>query len=147
MSARASVDIDVCDLKIGNDRPMALFGGMNVLESRDMAMQVAEAYVAATTKLGIPYIFKASFDKANRSSMDSFRGPGLDAGLRILADIKATFGCPVISDVHEIEQVAAAAEVCDVLQLPAFLARQTDLVRAMAAVSYTHLTLPTNREV
>ena len=132
MSARASVDIDVCDLRVGNDRPMALFGGMNVLESRNMAMQVAEAYVAATTKLGIPYIFKASFDKANRSSMDSFRGPGLDAGLRILADIKATFGCPVISDVHEIEQVAAAAEVCDVLQLPAFLARQTDLVRAMA---------------
>jgi 2-dehydro-3-deoxyphosphooctonate aldolase (KDO 8-P synthase) len=111
---------------------MVLFGGMNVLESRDMAMQVAEAYVEVTQKLGIPYVFKASFDKANRSSIHSFRGPGLEEGLKILQEIKQTFGVPLITDVHEIDQAAPTAEVCDVIQLPAFLARQTDLVAAMA---------------
>jgi 2-dehydro-3-deoxyphosphooctonate aldolase (KDO 8-P synthase) len=111
---------------------MALFGGMNVLESRDMAMQIAEAYVEVTQKLGIPYVFKASFDKANRSSIHSFRGPGVDEGLKIFQEIKNTFNVPVITDVHEIAQAAPVAEVCDVIQLPAFLARQTDLVEAMA---------------
>ncbi|MDE0840706.1 MAG: 3-deoxy-8-phosphooctulonate synthase [Porticoccaceae bacterium] len=132
MSEVPSVDIDIADLTVGNQRPLVLFGGMNVLESRDMAMRVAEAYVSATAKLGIPYVFKASFDKANRSSMDSYRGPGLDLGLQILAEIKQTFDCPVITDVHEVEQVAGVAEICEVIQLPAFLARQTDLVRVMA---------------
>lgn len=119
-------------LRVGNDLPFVLFGGMNVLESRDMAMQVAEAYVNATQKLGIPYVFKASFDKANRSSIHSYRGPGMDDGLKIFQEIKHTFNIPVITDVHEIHQCAPVAEVCDVIQLPAFLARQTDLVMAMA---------------
>ena len=124
--------IKVADINVSNDAPMALFGGMNVLESRDMAMQIAEAYVTVTEKLGIPYIFKASFDKANRSSIHSFRGPGVDEGLKIFQEIKSTFNIPVITDVHEIEQAKPVAEVCDVIQLPAFLARQTDLVQAMA---------------
>ncbi|MDG1818659.1 MAG: 3-deoxy-8-phosphooctulonate synthase [Porticoccaceae bacterium] len=129
MQAKA---IKVADISVSNDAPMALFGGMNVLESRDMAMQIAEAYVTVTEKLGIPYVFKASFDKANRSSIHSFRGPGIDEGLKIFQEIKSTFNIPLITDVHEIEQAKPVAEVCDVIQLPAFLARQTDLVKAMA---------------
>ncbi|WP_285763661.1 3-deoxy-8-phosphooctulonate synthase [Biformimicrobium ophioploci] len=119
-------------LDVANDRPMTLFGGMNVLESRDLAMQVAEHYVQVTEKLGIPYVFKASFDKANRSSIHSYRGPGMEEGLRIFEEIKRTFNVPLITDVHEPEQAAPVAEVVDVIQLPAFLARQTDLVAAMA---------------
>jgi len=119
-------------VSIGNDRPFALLGGMNVLESRDLAMMVAEQYVKVTEKLGIPYIFKASFDKANRSSMSSFRGPGLEEGLRIFEEIKSTFNVPIITDVHEVHQAAPVAEVADIIQLPAFLSRQTDLVEAMA---------------
>ncbi|MCP3908668.1 MAG: 3-deoxy-8-phosphooctulonate synthase [Oceanicoccus sp.] len=121
------------DINISNDLPFVLFGGMNVLESRDMAMQIAEAYIEATQRLNIPYIFKASFDKANRSSIHSFRGPGMEEGLKIFEEIKSTFNVPVITDIHEIEQAKPVAEVCDVIQLPAFLARQTDLVAAMAA--------------
>lgn len=128
-------NIQVGDIEVGNHLPMVLFGGMNVLESRDMAMRVAETYVEVTTKLGIPYVFKASFDKANRSSIHSFRGPGLDEGLKILSEIKATYEIPLITDVHEVAQAAPVAEVCDVIQLPAFLARQTDLVEAMAATN------------
>lgn len=124
--------ITIQGLNVANNRPMALFGGMNVLESRDMAMQVAEAYAEATQKLGMPWVFKASFDKANRSSLSSYRGPGLDAGLKIFQEIKETFGCPVLTDVHEPYQAAPVAEVVDIIQLPAFLARQTDLVAAMA---------------
>jgi len=124
--------VTVADLKIANNRPFVLFGGMNVLESREMAFEVAEAYVEVTRKLGIPYVFKASFDKANRSSVNSFRGPGLEQGLRILQDIKSHFGVPVITDVHETWQAQPASEVCDIIQLPAFLSRQTDLVVAMA---------------
>ena len=124
--------IHIGSIPVANDRPMILFGGMNVLESRDLAMTIAESYVEVTTKLDIPYIFKASFDKANRSSLTSYRGPGLDEGLKILQEIKHTFNLPIITDVHEPEQAAAAAEVCDVIQLPAFLSRQTDLVAAMA---------------
>jgi 2-dehydro-3-deoxyphosphooctonate aldolase (KDO 8-P synthase) len=124
--------VKVASIDVANSAPLTVFGGMNVLESRDMAMQVAEAYVEATTKLNMPYVFKASFDKANRSSINSFRGPGLDEGLKILQEIKHNFGVPLITDVHEIEQATPVAEVCDVIQLPAFLARQTDLVVAMA---------------
>jgi 2-dehydro-3-deoxyphosphooctonate aldolase (KDO 8-P synthase) len=124
--------VKVGNLQVGNSLPFVLFGGMNVLESRDMAMQVAESYVNATQKLGIPYVFKASFDKANRSSIHSYRGPGLEEGLKIFQEIKQTFKVPVITDVHEIDQCAPVAEVADVIQLPAFLARQTDLVVAMA---------------
>lgn len=117
---------------IANDRPMVLFGGMNVLESRDLALRVCEEYVRVTDKLGIPYVFKASFDKANRSSIHSFRGPGMEEGLRIFEDIKRSFGVPILTDVHEPWQAQPVAEVCDILQLPAFLSRQTDLVVAMA---------------
>ncbi|PVZ20745.1 MULTISPECIES: 3-deoxy-8-phosphooctulonate synthase [unclassified Pseudomonas] len=124
--------IRVGSIELANDKPMALFGGMNVLESRDMAMQVCEAYVKVTEKLGIPYVFKASFDKANRSSVNSYRGPGLEEGLKIFEEIKKTFNVPLITDVHEPHQAAPVAEVCDIIQLPAFLSRQTDLVVAMA---------------
>lgn len=127
--------IQVGDIQIGNELPFVLFGGMNVLESRDMAMQVAETYVEVTNKLNIPYVFKASFDKANRSSIHSFRGPGLEEGLKILQEVKTTFGVPIITDVHEPEQAAPVAEVADIIQLPAFLSRQTDLVTAMAKTS------------
>ena len=120
------------DIKVDNAAPFVLFGGINVLESRDLAMKSCEEYVRVTQKLGIPYVFKASFDKANRSSIHSYRGPGLDEGMRIFEDVKKTFGVPVITDVHEIHQAAVVAEVADVLQLPAFLARQTDLVVALA---------------
>lgn len=119
-------------LNVSNDAPFTLFGGMNVLENRDLAMRIAEHYVTVTDKLGIPYVFKASFDKANRSSVHSFRGPGMDEGLKIFAEIKSTFNVPIITDVHEPYQAAPVAEVVDVIQLPAFLARQTDLVVAMA---------------
>lgn len=124
--------VQIGKLSVGNTLPFVLFGGMNVLESRDMALQVAEAYVNVTQKLGIPYVFKASFDKANRSSIHSYRGPGMDEGLKIFQEIKQTFDIPVITDVHEIYQCQPVADVCDVIQLPAFLARQTDLVVAMA---------------
>ncbi len=124
--------VQIGKLSVGNTLPFVLFGGMNVLESRDMAMQVAEAYVTVTQKLGIPYVFKASFDKANRSSIHSYRGPGMEEGLKIFQEIKQTFDIPVITDVHEIDQCQPVADVCDVIQLPAFLARQTDLVMAMA---------------
>lgn len=125
--------ITVANLTLGNDLPFTLIGGMNVLESRDLAMQVAEHYVEVTTKLGIPYVFKASFDKANRSSIHSYRGPGMDEGLKIFQEIKETFGVPVITDIHTEAQCAPVAEVCDILQVPAFLARQTDLIAAVAA--------------
>jgi 2-dehydro-3-deoxyphosphooctonate aldolase (KDO 8-P synthase) len=119
-------------LEAGNSLPLMLLGGMNVLESRELAMDVAQAYVDVTQKLSMPYVFKASFDKANRSSIHSFRGPGLEKGLEMLAEVKSRFGVPIITDVHEPWQAAAAAEVADIIQLPAFLARQTDLVVAMA---------------
>ncbi len=124
--------INVQNIKVANDLPFVLFGGMNVLESRDLAMQIAEKYVEITQKLGIPYVFKASFDKANRSSIHSYRGPGMEEGLKIFEEVKATFNVPVITDVHEPYQAAPVAEVCDIIQLPAFLARQTDLVAEMA---------------
>jgi 2-dehydro-3-deoxyphosphooctonate aldolase (KDO 8-P synthase) len=124
--------IRVGDIEVSNDKPFTLFGGMNVLESRELALEIAAYYKEITTKLGIPYIFKASFDKANRSSIASFRGPGLEKGLEILAEIKEVYQIPVISDIHEPAQAKPAAEVIDVLQLPAFLCRQTDLVVALA---------------
>ena len=115
-----------------NTKPFVLIGGMNVIEDEDIVMEVAQAYVDVTTRLGIPYVFKASFDKANRSSINSFRGPGLEKGMRVLAAVKARFGVQVLTDVHEPFQAAPVAEVADIIQLPAFLARQTDLVVAMA---------------
>lgn len=117
---------------LSNSAPFVLFAGLNVLESKDMALRVCAEFVRVTTKLDIPYVFKASFDKANRSSIHSYRGPGLDEGMRIFEAIKAEFGVPIITDVHEPWQAQPVAEVVDVLQLPAFLARQTDLVVALA---------------
>ena len=124
--------LQVADIQIGNHLPFVLIGGINALESRDLAMNAAEHFATVTSKLNIPYIFKASFDKANRSSIHSFRGQGLDEGLSILGEVKRQFQIPVLTDVHEVDQVNPVSEVCDILQLPAFLARQTDLVTAMA---------------
>jgi len=124
--------VTVAQLEVSNNQPFTLFGGINVLESRELALQTCEKYVEVTQKLGIPYVFKASFDKANRSSINSYRGPGMEEGLKIFQEIKDTFGVPIITDVHEPFQAAPVAEVVDVIQLPAFLARQTDLVVAMA---------------
>ena len=124
--------INLADFTVANDQPFVLFGGMNVLESRDLAMKIAEHYVEVTQKLAIPYVFKASFDKANRSSVNSYRGPGLDEGLKIFEEIKSTFNVPIITDVHEAYQAQPVADIVDIIQLPAFLARQTDLVVAMA---------------
>lgn len=120
------------NLTLNNRTPFTLFGGINVLEDLDSTLLACEKYVEVTQKLGIPYVFKASFDKANRSSIHSFRGVGLDEGMKIFSAIKKEFNVPVITDVHEPWQCEPVAEVCDVLQLPAFLARQTDLVVAMA---------------
>ncbi|MBL4828446.1 MAG: 3-deoxy-8-phosphooctulonate synthase [Aliivibrio sp.] len=125
-------NVKIGDIDVANDKPFVLFAGMNVLESRDLAMQICEHYVEVTDRLGIPYVFKASFDKANRSSVHSYRGPGLEEGLKIFQEIKETFGVKIITDVHSIEQAQPVSEVVDVIQLPAFLARQTDLVEAMA---------------
>ncbi len=124
--------IKLGNFTIANDQPFVLFAGMNVLESRDLAMTVAEQFHTVSTELNIPYVFKASFDKANRSSVASYRGPGLEEGLKILAEVKQQFSVPIITDVHEVAQVQPASEVADILQLPAFLSRQTDLVVAMA---------------
>ena len=124
--------VDVAGISIGNARPFTLLGGINVLESEQFAVDVAGVYRDICDRLGIPLVFKASYDKANRSSIHSFRGPGLEEGLRILARVKSEYELPIISDIHAPEQAAAAAAVCDIIQLPAFLARQTDLVAAMA---------------
>lgn len=124
--------VNIGDIKVANDLPFVLFGGMNVLESRDLAMRICEHFVTVTEKLAIPYVFKASFDKANRSSIHSWRGPGLDEGMKIFQQLKQAFGVKIITDVHEASQAQPVAEVVDVIQLPAFLARQTDLVAAMA---------------
>lgn len=131
--SQTSKVIEINDkVRVANHLPFVLFSGVNVLESRDLVMRVAEEHVKVTDALGIPYVFKGSFDKANRSSINSFRGPGMEEGLKILQEVKESFGVPVITDVHEIEQCVPTAEVADVIQLPAFLSRQTDLVVAMA---------------
>lgn len=124
--------LTIGDMPCSNTHPLMIFGGMNVLESRELAFEIAEAYVNICGKLQLPYVFKASFDKANRSSIRSFRGPGLEQGLTWLSDIKSRFNIPLITDVHEPGQARVAAEVCEVIQLPAFLSRQTDLVVAIA---------------
>ena len=132
VTASGQKTITAGGIAFSNTAPFVLLGGMNVLESEDLAMEVAAHCVEVTSRLGIPYVFKASFDKANRSSIHSYRGPGLEKGLAILAAIKARFGVPVITDVHETWQAQPASEVADIIQLPAFLSRQTDLVQAMA---------------
>ncbi len=118
--------------EVGLDQPIFLISGPCVIESRDMAMETATALKEITTKLGIPFIYKSSFDKANRSSASSFRGLGMAEGLQILADIREKLQVPVLTDVHDIEQIGPVAEVVDVLQTPAFLCRQTDFIQACA---------------
>ena len=120
------------DISIANDAPMVLVGGLNVLEDETLALEVAQTFAEVCAKLDVPYIFKASFDKANRSSIKSYRGPGMAKGIDILASVKSRFGVPVITDIHASEQAGPVGEVADILQLPAFLSRQTDLVLAMA---------------
>ena len=117
-----------CDVRVANQLPIVIFGGLNVLEDRDSSLRAAEVFQKACASLRLPLVFKASWDKANRSSISSFRGVGLDEGMDILSAVKQATGLPVITDVHEPAQVAAVAEVADVVQIPAFLARQTDLV-------------------
>lgn len=125
--------IKVGNINIANDSPMVLIGGLNVLEDEAQAVEVAQAFDEVCRSLSIPYIFKASFDKANRSSINSYRGPGLEKGLKILSRVKEVCNVPLITDVHEPYQAEAVGDVVDILQLPAFLSRQTDLVQAMAA--------------
>ena len=117
---------------IGNAEPMTLMGGVNVLESESIAMTVAEQFARAASDFHVNWIFKGSFDKANRSSISSYRGPGIDEGLKILEKIKNNFDVPVITDIHESCQANQVAEICDIIQIPAFLCRQTDLVTAAA---------------
>ncbi|WP_312749470.1 3-deoxy-8-phosphooctulonate synthase [Psychrobacter sanguinis] len=129
---QAQSQIPLNDITIANDKPFVLFGGMNVLESRELAFEIAEGYIDICNRLGIGYVFKASFDKANRSSLNSYRGPGLEKGVDWLGQIKEKYNVPIITDVHEPYQAQPVAEVADIIQLPAFLSRQTDLVQAMA---------------
>ena len=138
---------------VGLDQPFFLIAGPCVIESEELQLRTAERLKAIADKLGIFFIFKSSFDKANRSSDKSFRGPGMDEGLKVLEKVRDVLGVPVLTDVHDIPQIKPVAEVVDVLQTPAFLARQTDFIHAVAAsgkpvtVSYTHLTLPTTERV
>ena len=124
--------VSVGDIEFGNDKPFVLVGGINVLESEQFAVDVAGVYQEVCARLEIPLVFKASYDKANRSSINSYRGPGLEQGLAIFQTLKKATGLPLITDVHSPEEAAPVASVVDIIQLPAFLARQTDLVQAMA---------------
>ncbi|GAB2910910.1 3-deoxy-8-phosphooctulonate synthase [Paralcaligenes sp. KSB-10] len=123
----------LCSFEVGLDQPFFLIAGPCVIESRQMAFDTAGQLKEITHKLGIPFIYKSSFDKANRSSGRSYRGPGMDEGLKILADVRAELGVPILTDVHDIGQVPEVAAVVDVLQTPAFLCRQTDFIQACAA--------------
>jgi 2-dehydro-3-deoxyphosphooctonate aldolase (KDO 8-P synthase) len=124
--------VQIGDITVGAGRPLAVIAGPCVIESRESALRHAARLKQAADRVGVPYIFKSSFDKANRSSVKSYRGPGLEAGLKVLAEVKRAVGVPVLTDIHEKEQVGPAKEVIDVLQIPAFLCRQTDLVVAVA---------------
>jgi 2-dehydro-3-deoxyphosphooctonate aldolase (KDO 8-P synthase) len=125
--------VPIQNFLVANDKPFTLFGGLNVLENLDITLRAVEVYKTITDKYKIPYVFKASFDKANRSSVNSYRGAGIDEGMKIFRAVKERFdNLPIITDVHEIYQCQPVADVVDVIQLPAFLARQTDLVEAMA---------------
>ena len=135
ISSATSLHVAISEgITVANDLPFVLFGGINVIEDLDTTLAAAEHFAEVTRKLGIPFVFKASFDKANRSSIHSFRGVGLDEGLRVLDAVKSRFGCPVLTDVHEVEQAVQVAAVADVLQVPAFLARQP-----IARVDYTRV--------
>ena len=124
--------VKVGDFEIGAGRPLAVIAGPCVIENRESSLRHASLLKEAANRVGVPYIFKSSYDKANRSSATSFRGPGLEKGLEILAEVKRKVGVPILTDVHESEQVTAVQQVADVLQIPAFLCRQTDFVIAVA---------------
>jgi len=124
--------VSIGGVRVGGGGPLAFFGGTCVIEGRDSALRHAAAIKAIADRLGVPFVYKSSFDKANRTSLGSPRGPGLDEGLKILAEVKREIGVPVVTDVHEMEQAAAVAEVADLLQTPAFLCRQTDFLLAVA---------------
>lgn len=124
--------VRIGNIEIGAGRPLGVIAGPCVIESRESALKHASLLREAADRVGVPYIFKSSYDKANRSAVDSYRGPGLDKGLEILAEVKEKIGVPILTDVHEREQVASVKEVADVLQIPAFLCRQTDFVVAVA---------------
>ena len=120
------------NLSLGTDKPLFVIAGLNVLENLDLALTVGRHLKEVTTKLGLPYVFKASFDKANRSSIKSYRGPGLKDGLAMLAEVKKTLNVPIATDIHEVDQTEPVAAIADIVQIPAFLCRQTDLVTAAA---------------
>ena len=124
----------LCGFEAGLDRPLFLIAGPCAIESRELALDTAGRLKEITSTLGVPFIYKSSFDKANRSAGTSFRGPGIDEGLKILDEVRRQIGVPVLTDVHEIDQIAPVAAVVDVLQTPAFLVRQTDFIRAVASV-------------
>lgn len=128
----AALKLDRWNMAIGDGEALVVMAGLNVLEDEDLALETCRHLKAVCAELGLPYVFKASFDKANRSSIHSYRGPGLKEGLRILAKVKAEFGVPIVTDVHEVAQAEAVAELSDIVQIPAFLCRQTDLVIAAA---------------
>ena len=126
-------NINLDKFKIGNNQPFVFIGGLNVLETEDLIKETVEECISVTQELGISYVFKSSFDKANRSSINSFRGPGVDKGLEILSNIRSTYDIPILSDVHTEEEVIKSQEVLDIIQIPAFLCRQTDLVSVAAS--------------
>ena len=128
----AVLTLDRWSLSVGDGRPLVCMAGLNVLEDLDLTLTTATHLQGVCAELGLPFVFKASFDKANRSSISSYRGPGLKDGLRMLAEVKQRLGVPVITDIHEIEQAEPVAEIADIVQIPAFLCRQTDLVVAAA---------------
>ena len=128
----ATLSLDRWNMAIGKGQPLMVIAGLNVLEDEGLALETAAQLKSVCGALGLPYVFKASFDKANRSSITSYRGPGLEQGLKILAKVKAEHGVPIATDIHEIDQAESLAEVVDLLQIPAFLCRQTDLVVASA---------------
>ncbi len=140
MVPKISVSIDAPSappIVVGSDQPLLLIGGPCALESEDLAREVAETMMEICARLGISYVFKASFDKANRTSLSSYRGPGLEKGLLTLAKLRKELQLPVISDIHDVSQVEAAAEVLDIIQIPAFLCRQTDLLTAATLTGKT----------
>jgi 2-dehydro-3-deoxyphosphooctonate aldolase (KDO 8-P synthase) len=125
-------EIDIRGIKFGGSNPLFIIAGPCVIESKDTVLRIAEKLKAISTKVGLPLVFKSSYDKANRTSLSSFRGPGIERGLKILSDVRSNFNMPVLSDVHSVDEVKIASEVLDVIQIPAFLCRQTDLILAAA---------------
>ena len=132
MSEIPAAELDIAGLRVANDAPLTVFGGLNVLEDPQLTFAVADHFAEVCQALGMPWVFKASFDKANRSSADSWRGPGLEQGLKLLEQLRSRCGVPLMTDIHAPEQAAPVAEVVQVLQIPAFLCRQTDLLTAAA---------------